>query len=469
MYAARVRPSPCLVLLACLSAACSSPPRDDDSAGATEDLSTSTASSFGSSGTTGGAVESSSGGDATGTTAAPTTGGDATTGEGSTTGGPVMSDDELLLRQAIAGEVDPAEAMRTIADRGGLPVATSTGGFLFACLCGQGDWTLVGDHNAWTPAPMELAGPLWWIEADIDAPDGSLYKFHEAGAMAYVADPLGRRHGYDQFGRFSLVRASAAHLERWYAIDGGAYGLLPRDLEVYVPDGGVFTRALYTHDGQNLFDTDPKAVPWGGWHLLETVPPETLVVGIYNTPDRMSDYTHVADELDNTPIGGEGAQYAALIDEVIRPRMEDEYGPAEVVGTMGSSLGGLISLVIADLYPADWDMAISLSGTLGWGSIGASNETILERYQSAGKREFVVYLDSGGHGPCSDLDMDGLMDDDPDSADNFCENAQMRDLLQQLGYTPDVDLHYVHDADAPHNEAAWAARVDVPLQIFAGL
>ena len=62
---------------------------------------------------------------------------------------PSMSDDEILLRQAIAGDVDAGEAMRTIAGRGGHPVATAAGGFLFACLCGPGEWALVGDHNEW--------------------------------------------------------------------------------------------------------------------------------------------------------------------------------------------------------------------------------------------------------------------------------------------------------------------------------
>jgi pimeloyl-ACP methyl ester carboxylesterase len=463
-----VRFSRPLIVLACLSFACNSSPRDDDSASATATTTGSTGgSSFGSS-STGGTDEPTTGsgttGDPSGTMSSTTD--VPTTDSSGTTGGPAMSEDEILLRQAIAGEVDAGEAMRTIADRGGHPVATAAGGFLFACLCGPGEWTLAGDHNEWVPDAMGQQGPLWWIEADVPAPDGSLYKFHEPAGMQYIADPLGRRHGYDQFGRFSLVRASAAHLERWYAVDGSAHGLGPRDIDVLVPDGGAFTRALYAHDGQNLFD--PEAI-WGGWHLLDTAPPDTLIVGIHNTPERIVEYTHVVDEIDNTPIGGKAAQYAALLDEVIRPRMEAEYGAVDITGTMGSSLGGLVSLVIADLYPASWDMVICMSGTLGWGSIGVDAETILDRYEKAGKREFAIYLDSGGHGPCADNDMDGLMDDDPNSADNYCENVQMRDLLQQMGYMADVDLFYAHDQDAPHNEAAWAARVDVPLQIFAGL
>ncbi|MBZ5711823.1 alpha/beta hydrolase-fold protein [Nannocystis pusilla] len=432
---------------------------------------------------TGEALTSTSFGDAsTAGQTAPTSTGEATTGEATTgeatseaptttddatTGGPGMSEDEVLLRRAIAGEVDAGEAIRTIADRGGLPVAAASGGFLFACLCGQGEWTLGGDHNAWEPTPMAQAGALWWIEAEVAEPDGSLYKFHEPATMQWIADPYGRRHGYDDFGVYSLVRASAAHLERWYAIDGAEVGLAePRDLEVLVPQDGSFTHALYVHDGQNLFD--PSAF-FGGWQLMASAPTNTLIVGITNTPERMNEYTQVPDTLDGQPVGGDGPKYAMLVDGVIRPRMEAAYGPAEKVGTMGSSLGGLISLAIADLYPERWDMAISLSGTVGWGSIELHNETILETYQQAGKRGFVIYVDSGGEGTCVDADADGIEDDAPDSFDNYCENAQLYAILQSLGYTPDSDLFYVHAPGAMHNELEWAARVGVPMSIFAGL
>lgn len=400
---------------------------------------------------------------ASGTTGDAT--GDPTTGDDPTTGGPAMSEDEILLRKAIAGEVDPADAMQTIAGRGGHPVATAVGGFLFACLCGPGAWSLAGDHNGWVPAPMSTTGPLFWIETDVAAPDGSLYKFTD-GQDAWVADPLGRRYGFDAFGRYSLVRASAPHLERWYAIDGSGFDLASRDLQVWVPEGGAFTHALYTHDGQNLFDPDAF---WGGWHLQDTVPPGMLIVGIDNTGQfRFDDYTHVPDDIGQGPLGGKGDAYADLVETVIRPRMEAAYGPADVVGTMGSSLGGLISLVIADRYPTRYDMAISMSGTLGWGSLALNNETIIERYAAAGKRDFAIYLDSGGGGTCADLDMDGI-EDDGDFFDNYCTNLQLETLLEKLGYTPDVDLHYVYAPDAEHNEAEWAARVDVPLGLFADL
>jgi len=141
---------------------------------------------------------------------------DASTGDGdTTTGEPVLSEDELLFRAAVAGEADPGEALRTISGRGGLPVITSTGSFLFGCLCGPGEWNLAGMHNGWTDDAMTVTGPLSWAEAEVAAPDGSLYKFHDTANAQWIADPLGRRYGYDENGRYTLVRASAAHLERW--------------------------------------------------------------------------------------------------------------------------------------------------------------------------------------------------------------------------------------------------------------
>jgi hypothetical protein len=116
-------------------------------------------------------------------------------------------------------------------------------------------------------------------------------------------------------------------------------------------------------------------------------------------------------------------------------------------------------------------MVISMSGTLGWGSIGseqAPGQTMIDRYAAAGLRSTALYLDSGGSGTCVDGDADGIADDGDDS-DNYCVTQQLRDVLLGLGYELGVDLWYEHVADAPHNEAAWAARVDVPMALFAAL
>ncbi|MBP7866262.1 MAG: hypothetical protein KA419_09955 [Acidobacteria bacterium] len=55
------------------------------------------------------------------------------------------------------------------------------------------------------------------------------------------------------------------------------------------------------------------------------------------------------------------------------------------------------------------------------------------------------------------------------SYDNYCENVQLRDVLVGAGYRLDPDLFYFWDADAPHNEASWSARVWRPLAVFSAL
>ncbi|MEZ4459094.1 MAG: hypothetical protein R3E66_05075 [bacterium] len=39
-----------------------------------------------------------------------------------------------------------------------------------------------------------------------------------------------------------------------------------------------------------------------------------------------------------------------------------------------------------------------MSGTLGWGSIGLNNPTMIERYAGKGVRSAFIYIDSGGSG-----------------------------------------------------------------------
>lgn len=445
---------------------------ESESASATtgEGSSGGASASTGSSGTASSGSES-EGATSSGMTSSATTSSTATTtsatGESETEG--EDRGDEAILRGAIAGEIDPAAAIQMVADSGGLPVATKDGTFLFACLCGPGSWRIAGAFNGWTPAAMILGpGGLWWAEETIAAPEGALYKFVDDGDN-YVADPRGRRYGYDDFGEYSLVRASAAHLERWYAVSG--LGLGPRDVQVLVPADGVFTHAVYAHDGQNLFD--PEGI-WGGWKLGEAAPPGMLIVGVDNTAARLDEYTHVEDKIGGSLVGGLGDAYAELVHTLIRPRMEAAYGEAGAVAVMGSSLGGLISLAIADRFPDAYDMVISMSATAGWGSIDPEihNETILEVYAGAGVRPFAIYLDSGGSDggqACVDLDADGIDDDNDLASDNYCENAQLRQVLLAEGYSEGADLWYVWEPNAPHNEAAWAARVATPLAIFSSL
>ena len=317
---------------------------------------------------------------------------------------------------------------------------------------------VAGDFDSWAGTSLTTESRFSWALIPVKRGEG--YKFTDQSTWA--ADPRARSYNYDSFGELSLVRPTAAHLDRWLEV--GSDRLEARELRVWVPEGGC-DHVLYVHDGQNL--CDPNGI-WGGWRLQESLPPKMLVVGIDNTAARMDEYTHVPDDIGDV-VGGKADDYGLLLYEQVRPLIQEQYGEPGPVGIMGSSLGGLISLYLANQSPQEWDFAASLSGTVGWGSIGLHNPTVIELYAAAGHGRVPLYIDSGGSGSCFDSDGDGIRDDDPDAGDNYCENLQLAETLEQVGYQYDVDLWHWWEPEAPHNEAAWAERVFRPLEIFAGL
>ncbi|MEQ1505621.1 MAG: alpha/beta hydrolase-fold protein, partial [Myxococcota bacterium] len=384
------------------------------------------------------------------------------------------SADLALVTDLVDGRASVDDVVPAIGWSGGWPVhevdPVEGEAAWFVVPGDDGPWSVATSVDGWIEQPMVHADGFWWLRVSLGQPStGATYKLVSDGV--WIADPLARSYTYDAFGEMSYVAAPTdlPRLDRWPGLDGE--GLAPRDLRVYVPAGAGPWPVLYANDGQNLFD--PGAI-WGGWHLQDALADRApiLVVGIDNTIDRFDEYTHVPDDIGYGRMGGEGDAYAALIEDHVRPHIEATYGSTGVDGLLGSSLGGLIALHVADRYPGRYDFVASLSGTLGWGRFGADNETIEERWLASLPLGTAVYVDSGG-GPgedgCQDLDGDGFPEDDPDSADNYCETRQFADALAAAGFTWDVDLWHWWEPDAPHAEIAWAARVGMPLDEFLTL
>jgi hypothetical protein len=351
---------------------------------------------------------------------------------------------------------DPDAALLSESGSQGWPVHCEEG-WLFVTTDATWD-RVAGDFDGWAGQTLKREKGFSWAVEQVSPGDG--YKFSDGSAWA--ADPWSRSYNYDSYGEISFIQPSVAHLDRWFGIEGA--GLEPRTVRVWVPAEAV-DHVLYAHDGQNLFD--PDAI-WGGWHLQDSLPPGMMAVGIDNTDARMDEYTHVPDDIGGV-MGGKADQYEELVEDTVRPLIRDQYGENGPVGVLGSSLGGLVSLYFAHAHPENWDFAGSLSGTVGWGSIGLHNPTIIELMAKDGHGTVPLYIDSGGGGTCVDSDGDGIMDDAPDGADNYCENIQLRDTLLGVGYQSEVDLWHWYEPGAEHNEQFWAARVFRPLDVFAGL
>lgn len=385
-----------------------------------------------------------------------------------------LSEAETIARAMIAGTRDPAEGLKAVAWlEEGWPVRTSSGAWLFVHVADGGTWSWAGDANAWEPAAMTPgAHGTWWIEVTIPDPAGSAYKFVRDGTD-WQSDLFSRSYDFDGFGRFSYVRppTDAPHLERWPKLS--ATGLADRDLRVFVPAGAGPWPVLYLQDGQNLFDPDAL---FGGWKLREAMVADgrdALLVGMdHGGAARLDEYGHTTDTRDGVPIGGKGDLYADLVHDVIRPHVEATYATTGLAGVMGSSMGGLISLHIALRDPGDWDFVGSLSGALWFGRHELANPTMQELWQAAGHVGVAVYVDSGGGDGgdgCTDPDMDGFAEDDPNDSDGYCMSRSFADTLAGGGFVWDTDLWHWHEPGAQHNEAAWAARVGRPLGLFLDL
>ncbi len=393
-------------------------------------------------------------------------------GDSSTTGEPTSSDCDALaaLVDALPRADDPAaEVLAFLAEARygahGLPLRCDAQRVVFVA-AGELPRSVAGAFNDWAALPMTQpveGAPLWTVEVELQAP-GGLYKFIEG--EVFRADPLARRYGWDRFGEYSLVDSDPqrGHHERWPRFAEGVGALEPRDVRVFIPasvNAGEPAPVLYMHDGQNVFAPDAL---FGGWQASTTV--ETLagagtiepvvIVAIDNTAARLDEYSHVVDDFGSGPIGGLADDYADFVVDGVVPFVESRYPVQtgrEHTAVLGSSMGGLVSLHIAHRHPDVFGYAGSMSGTLGWGTFGLDNETMIERYAAAAPPDVVFYVDSGGAGPCPD-----------GGSDNYCENVAFSDVLRSAGWQDDVDLFYRWSPGAGHNEAAWAARLSDALR-----
>jgi enterochelin esterase-like enzyme len=163
---------------------------------------------------------------------------------------------------------------------------------------------------------------------------------------------------------------------------------------------------LYLHDGQNVFSSAGKDVAfgWGSWELDRTVDAlcrerrmqEIITVAVDNSPTRLEEYSGQR----NVP-GGSSTKtpfenYEDFLVSELKPRMDHEYRTlpeAAHTALMGSSLGGLCSLVIAWNHPEIFGGAASLSGGF---TVFHPNfvDDVLMDYHGPPK-PFRVYLDSG--------------------------------------------------------------------------
>lgn len=215
-----------------------------------------------------------------------------------------------------------------------------------------------------------------------------------------------------------------------------------RDILVYLPPSYAATDAnypvLYMHDGQNLFDPRTShAGEWGVDDAIVAAGAETIVVGIPNAgDDRLNEYSPFPDARLG---GGDGDDYVAFLTETVKPLIDRTFRTLpgrDHTGIAGSSMGGLISAYAFFARPDVFGVAGVMSPSL-WFGRGAFFRYLDDSPFVRGR----LYLDIGT------IEGEGMV-----------ANARLlRQALVAKGYRPGRDLHYV-EAEAGHNEAAWASR-----------
>lgn len=233
------------------------------------------------------------------------------------------------------------------------------------------------------------------------------------------------------------------------------FSIRPRDIIIYLPPGydDDPTRrypVLYMNDGQNVMDETTSFV--GEWNADETAHNRILagrvepliIVGVYNTADRIPEYSQVVDPNYPELGGGKSPDYARFLVEELKPRIDSTYRTKpepESTGIAGSSLGGLASLYIALTYPDVFRRVGAVSPSIYWG-----NRDILSRYDAlSAKLPLKIWLDMG-------------TEESTRSVDPIADTRAMRDRLVAKGWVVGEDLRYLEVQGGRHNEQYWSAR-----------
>ena len=246
-----------------------------------------------------------------------------------------------------------------------------------------------------------------------------------------------------------------------------------RDVEIWLPPGYERSRArypvLYMSDGQNLFDPrlSYTGVDWGVDSVVTAlvrrhVIPPIIVVGVWNTAERMREYSPWQKAPD----------YARFLIRELMPRVNREFrtltGPRHTA-VMGSSMGGLLSFYLVTHHPdvfgacgcmsTPFQLSPALVAQLSPGNPrGVTPDTTpyLARDIAAGlkaPRGVRYWIDFGSEGLDSTFGP---------------ETEVVRRWLLSQGLVQGRDFVVREYAGATHNEAAWRARLADPLTFLFG-
>lgn len=263
--------------------------------------------------------------------------------------------------------------------------------------------------------------------------------------------------------------------ESWQAFPSAH--VAARNVDVWLPpsygeDPQRRYPVLYMHDGQNLFDPSLSytGTDWdvdGAMTRLIDAGAirEAIVVGVWNTPLRFAEYMPkapipgeiVGSGIEGRPIGRRddvrSDDYLRFLVEELKPFIDARYRTLpgrDETAVMGSSMGGLISLYAAARHPQVFGGVGAVS--THWPACdGCMIDWLRAELPAPGAHRF--YFDFGT------ATLDALYPP---------HQARMDAVMRERGYTEGQDWITRRFEGAEHNEAAWKARLDMPLRFLLG-
>ena len=220
----------------------------------------------------------------------------------------------------------------------------------------------------------------------------------------------------------------------------------PRDILVWLPPGYEENETarypvLYMHDGQNAFDpvTSSFGVDWQIDEAADTLIRKGLIepliiVAIYNSVERSSEYAN----------NDTGYAYLQFIIEELKPFIDANYRTfpdEDNTAVIGSSLGGLISLILVWEYPEVFSKAACVSPAF---KIDRYDYVTEIKNYSGEKKPVKIYIDNGGVGIEEEL-QPGI--------------DEIISSLENFGYNRGEDYYWFKAEDSEHGEKDWAKRV----------
>lgn len=232
-----------------------------------------------------------------------------------------------------------------------------------------------------------------------------------------------------------------------------------RRVRILLPPGYRETRRqpyplLVLQDGQNLFEQGSTAPGGGSWRVdlaverliaARRIPP-IVVAGIDHAGvDRISEFAP-------TPGGksgaGRAAEYGRLVVATVLPRLAKDYHvniSVDFMGLGGSSMGGLVTLWLAVMFPGRFGRLMVMSPSLWW------DRRVVVRHLRKHPLDPQprIWLDAGR--------KEGAM-----------VTRDARELERLLRRQDRASVKYVEDPRGDHSEASWGRRLPDALEWLWG-